>query len=1069
MKLFTKIFIFMFISLIVVVFFISYFISIEQISNAKQKVLQENKIIGSFLSKEVEVGYFESHWPFESLKKLSEYKGFLFWWIVDDKGVIHLANNASFIRTVAKDYFPEIELKRKQAISLNLDKNFGIFFKPLGTGKNKWSFWYGFSLDKISERKKDIILLITSISISALLVVGITLFFGIKYFMRPIKTLSDGASIIGSGNLAYRVEMESQDEFSDLAQSFNKMADDLQKSYTSLQESETRFRELSELLPQPVFEMDVSGNFIYSNPCGFETFGYTKEDLEKGVNALQLFIPEERERIQQNIQKRFAGEDFERHEYTGLRKDGSTFPILIYSATIMREGQRVGVRGIVLDISERKRVEEKLRRSEIFLNAIVENIPDMIFVKEAKELRFVRFNKAGENLLGYNREELISKKDYDVFPEAEADFFTEKDREVLEKGKLIDIAEEPIHTKYKGKRILHTKKIPLIDEKGQPEYLLGISEDITERKLNEEKIIRAKEEWEQTFNTVPELIAIIDDKHRMVRINKAMSDKLGVSPDDAVGLTCYEYVHGAKEPPPFCPHSKLLSDGKEHLEEVYEYGWGGIFQVSVTPFRDSEGKLVGSVHVARDITEHKQSEKALRKSEELLRATIESTADGILVVDEKGLVTHTNRRFAQMWRIPDELIKTRQDKKLLDFVLGQLKEPEAFLLKVQVLYQKSDEDFDVLYFKDGRIFERYSCPLIRDRQITGRVWSFRDITDRKQTEQALRESEIKYRRIFNDSIAAIYVFDNEKNFLDSNQAGLDLLGYSRQELLNMSIPDVDVDPKVVLSAHEQLLGGERIVNYEHQLKRKDGRIITVLNNSRPLTDTQGNIVGMQSTLIDITVRKYAEEQLKASLKEKEILLREIHHRVKNNLAVISSLLSMQSNIVDNQNVYSALHESQSRIRAMALIHETLYQSESLSSIDLERYAKDLVGNIVTAFDGIAGRVNFETEVRDVKLEINQAIPCGLIINELITNALKHAFPDEQYGVVRITAAYTKESEVGLTVSDNGIGFSDELGWKKSKSLGLRLISLMVDQLHGNMNIRNNHGAEIVIKWPLQIT
>jgi two-component sensor histidine kinase len=218
----------------------------------------------------------------------------------------------------------------------------------------------------------------------------------------------------------------------------------------------------------------------------------------------------------------------------------------------------------------------------------------------------------------------------------------------------------------------------------------------------------------------------------------------------------------------------------------------------------------------------------------------------------------------------------------------------------------------------------------------------------------------------------------------------------------------------------------------------------------------------------ITERKRSEEQLKASLKEKEILLREIHHRVKNNLAVISSLLSMQADIVPGRVVHLALQESQNRVNAMALIHETLYQSESLALIDLKSYVKDLIGNIVNTFEGISGRINFEIDVQDIKLDVNQAVPCGLIINELATNVLKHGFTEGQKGVVRITAEYSEDNEIELMVSDNGIGFPEALDWEKSKSLGLRLISLMVDQLHGTLDIRNNHGAQITFRCPLRV-
>jgi PAS domain S-box-containing protein len=162
---------------------------------------------------------------------------------------------------------------------------------------------------------------------------------------------------------------------------------------------------------------------------------------------------------------------------------------------------------VALDITDRKQAEEEVRHTQAFLDSIVENIPNVVFVKSAEDLRFVRFNKAGEELLGYPRAELIGRNDYDFFPKDEADFFTAKDRQVLEGRQLVDIPEEPIETKSKGPRVLHTKKIPILDEEGEPAYLLGISEDITERKLAEEQLCRAKDEAERANRAKDEFLS----------------------------------------------------------------------------------------------------------------------------------------------------------------------------------------------------------------------------------------------------------------------------------------------------------------------------------------------------------------------------------------------------------------------------------------------------------------------------------------------------------------------------------------------------------------------------------
>lgn len=388
--------------------------------------------------------------------------------------------------------------------------------------------------------------------------------------------------------------------------------------------------------------------------------------------------------------------------------------------------------------------------------------------------------------------------------------------------------------------------------------------------------------WEGIFDSLPDLVAILDKQHRIVRANQAMANRLGLTNEQCIGQTCYRCVHETETPPHDCPHTLLLEDGQQHQAERFEPRLRGDFRITVSPLRDANGHLMGSLHVAHEITEQHQAESALAQNEQLYRATIESTVDGILVVDNHGRVSHFNSRFVQLWEIPEELSESRDDQRLLEFVLNQLEDPEGFLRRVRELYESNAESLDTLRFRDGRIYERYSCPLLSDGKMAGRVWSFRDVTKRKRDEETLRLSKERYQGIFDESVAAIYVFDTDKNFIDSNQAGLDLLGYSREELLSMSIPDVDADPEVVLPAHAALFSGGRLVNYEHQLRRKNGSIITVLNNSRPLMDDDGHVVGLQSTLLDITDRNRAHQ----ILEQREHYYRTLLHSIRDEIVIL---------------------------------------------------------------------------------------------------------------------------------------------------------------------------------------
>lgn len=262
-----------------------------------------------------------------------------------------------------------------------------------------------------------------------------------------------------------------------------------------LRESEERFRMIADNITEVfwIADVEISKNF-YVSPGYERIWGRPVASVyENPRSFIDAIHEEDRQRVLSTFEIEKTGQPFD-HEYRIIRPDGTIrwiwsrgFPVADKTGRVNRYA------GVARDVTERKNAEDALRESEEFLNSIVENIPDMIFVKDAKDLRFLRFNKSGETLLGYKREELIGHNDYDFFPKDEADFFTEKDREVINKNQLLDIAEETIVTKHSGTRILHTKKIPVLDSEGNPRYLLGISEDITDKKNVLRELMEAKE------------------------------------------------------------------------------------------------------------------------------------------------------------------------------------------------------------------------------------------------------------------------------------------------------------------------------------------------------------------------------------------------------------------------------------------------------------------------------------------------------------------------------------------------------------------------------------------------
>src|SRR5208337_226293 len=243
---------------------------------------------------------------------------------------------------------------------------------------------------------------------------------------------------------------------------------------------------------------------------------------------------------------------------------------------------------------------------------------------------------------------------------------------------------------------------------------------------------------------------------------------------------------------------------------------------------------------------------------------------------------------------------------------------------------------------------------------------------------------------------------------------------------------------------------------------KNGNLALSMSVST-MSNTQGQLLAIVCIARDITDRKLAEQQIKQSLKEKEALLREIHHRVKNNMAVVSSLLSLEARKIKDGAVRSLFEESQQRVRSMALVHEKLYQTKDLSSINFEDYIKSIISEIISLYRIDTTAITMEINVEDVELDLESAVPCGLIINELLTNAFKYAFPDNREGVLSVHL--TKNDDTcTLTIKDNGIGLPEGFDYKEANTLGLQLVNVLTGQLDGTLQIKFDKGTEAVVTF-----
>lgn len=348
--------------------------------------------------------------------------------------------------------------------------------------------------------------------------------------------------------------------------------------------------------------------------------------------------------------------------------------------------------------------------------------------------------------------------------------------------------------------------------------------------------------------------------------------------------------------------------------------------------------------------------------------------------------------------------------------------------------------------------------------IIGIIISGRDSTELKNISDKHKIQKAYFENLFQQSPDAIVILDNKDIILKANDAFTELFGFTHNECIGKPINSLVVpDPlkNEGLEATMKVAEGKNI-NFETVRITKSGKMIHVSIIGKPIL-MENNQIAVYGIYRDITQQVETQEKIVKELKEKELLLKEIHHRVKNNMQIISSLLNIQVRNINNEKDREIFRESQNRIKSMALIHERLYKSDDLTHISFTEYTKKLASYLLASYSNLPMNVDFKLDIQEVGISINQAIPLGLILNEIISNSLKHAFHETSKPEIGIML--TKDSDhFTLVIHDNGSGLPDTYEKCGEKSLGLHLINTLVSQIHGKLLVDNTDGLKYTIQW-----
>ncbi len=856
-----------------------------------------------------------------------------------------------------------------------------------------------------------------------------------------------------------------------------------------------------------IFGLPLSSNFL------------TREDY------LKLVHPDDLQTIETAIDSAINQGQGLKIEQRILCPDATLKHILISGKPIFNdEGKVIKIFGTVLDITERKQTEIALRESEDKFAQIAENINSVFWIQDSQNNQIIYVSPSYEKVWGYSCDELYASPDSfldAVYPEDQA-----KVGKTLANLETADEQECRIVLPNGKIRSILLRGFPIKNKAGEVYRIARIGEDISENRVVETKLQLIQERLQLALETSGDGLWDWNISTGKCYYSSRWLEMLGYEENDLPGNfnTWEMLIHPEDKDWVMDALHLHLEDSSfifafDYRLKTKSGGWKWIATYGKVVVRDKSGKPVRMICTHTDISARKAAEVTLKQQLELeklvssistsfinlnpnqvdssLQMALKQVGELIgadssylfLVSSDQTKITNTYQYFAAG-------IEAKVDN-LQNLPINDLPWLMDKLYKFEVVHIPVVSNLPLEASTEKQILSAQSIqsllciPMISGSELIGFVrfdvisqlskWTdstinlltiigeiFVSALEYQEAELALRESEQRFRMMADSAPVFIWMSDCGKDCIFSyfNQTWLNFTGRSLEEEIGKGWQQ-GIHPEDLENYREIYQAScykRQPFTIEYRLRRADDEYRWVFDTGVPRFNLNNSFAGYIGSCIDISDRKLAEAQIQNSLQEKDVLLKEIHHRVKNNLHIISNLLDLQSDYIEDEKVLELFSDSQNRIETMALIHEQLYQSKDLGKINFREYIHTLMDNLLCSYSNRETIINPIINVESISINLETAIPCGLIINELVTNSLKYAFPNGEDGEVGLELHQDEQEKIHLTIRDNGIGIPADFDWQNSSSLGLKLVRILSKQLKAEIEFDGTQGTVVNLRF-----